>query len=135
MGGAEALLLLEVGLGGAGEIEDAQAAALDLEAGGDGDVEGVELDGRVEAVAERGDDAVRRMGPMWRATYSAEMTSAMRSTPRRWRRRASQRLRVRLRAGWLWLSPRVVLGSGNFAAPVLNSMRRRAKKSPGKLSF
>ncbi len=50
----ETLLLQEVGLGGAGEIEDAEAAAFDLEAGGDGDVEGVELNGRVEAVAESG---------------------------------------------------------------------------------
>ncbi len=58
----EALLLLEVGLGGAGEIEDTQAAAFDLEAGGDGDVEGVELDGRVEAVAEGGDDAAAEDG-------------------------------------------------------------------------
>ncbi len=53
----EALLLAEVGLGGAGEIGDAEAAAFDLEAGGDGDVELVEIYGGVEAVAEGGDDA------------------------------------------------------------------------------
>ena len=55
--GGLAELLLEVGLGGAGEIEDAQAAALDFEALGYGDVEGVELDGRVKALAEGVDDA------------------------------------------------------------------------------
>jgi hypothetical protein len=41
----EALLLVEVWLGGAGEIEDAEAAAFDFEAGRDGDVEGIEFDG------------------------------------------------------------------------------------------
>jgi hypothetical protein len=55
--GGQATLLLEVGLGGAGEIEDAEAAAFDLEAGGDGNFERVEFDGRVEAIAERGDNA------------------------------------------------------------------------------
>ena len=58
----KALLLLKVRLGGAGEIQDAEAAALDLEAGGDGNVEGVELDGRVEAVAEGSDDARAKDG-------------------------------------------------------------------------
>ena len=56
-GRGEAELLLEIRLGGAGEIEDAQAVAFDLEAGGDGDVEGVEFDRRVEAVAKSIDDA------------------------------------------------------------------------------
>jgi hypothetical protein len=56
-GSGLAQLLIEVWLGGAGEVEDAEAAALDLEALGYRDVEGVELDGGVEAVAEGGDDA------------------------------------------------------------------------------
>jgi hypothetical protein len=57
-----AQLLLEVGLGGTGEIEDAEAVAFDLEALGDGDIEGVQLDGRVEAVAEGGDEAAAEDG-------------------------------------------------------------------------
>jgi len=61
-GRGEAELLLEIWLGGTGEVEDAQPMAFDLEAGGDGDVEGVEFDGRVEAVAEGGDDTAAEDG-------------------------------------------------------------------------
>ncbi len=57
-----ALLLLQVGLGGAGEVKNAKATAFDLEASGNRDFEGVEFDGRVEAIAERGDDAAAEDG-------------------------------------------------------------------------
>jgi hypothetical protein len=60
--GGVALLLLEIGLGGACEIKDAEAMAVDFEAARDGDGERIEFDGRVEARGEGRDDAAAKDG-------------------------------------------------------------------------